>query len=77
MARTMVGEYKTLERFWSEAMNTACHAINRLYHHRLLKKMAYELLTVTNPMFHTFVYLEANATYWLREVDIQSLLLKL
>jgi hypothetical protein len=45
MARMMLGEYKTLERFWSEAMNTACHAINRLYLYCLLKKMTYELLT--------------------------------
>jgi hypothetical protein len=29
MARTMLGEFKTPERFWSEAVNTACHAINR------------------------------------------------
>jgi transposase InsO family protein len=28
MARTMLGEYKTPERFWSEAVNTAYHAIN-------------------------------------------------
>jgi hypothetical protein len=39
MARMMLGEYKTLERCWSEAVNTACHAINRLYLHHLLKKM--------------------------------------
>jgi transposase InsO family protein len=26
MARTMLGEFKTPERFWSEAVNTACHA---------------------------------------------------
>jgi hypothetical protein len=45
MARTMLGEFKTPERFWSEAVNTACHAINRLYLHRLLKKTSYELLT--------------------------------
>jgi hypothetical protein len=45
MARTMLGEYKTPEQFWSEAVNTACHAINRLYLHRLLKKTTYELLT--------------------------------
>jgi transposase InsO family protein len=38
MARTMLGEYKTPERFWSKAVNTTCHAINRLYLHRLLKK---------------------------------------
>jgi hypothetical protein len=49
MARTMLGEYKTSERFWSEAMNTACHAINRLYLHRLLKKTSYELLTGNKP----------------------------
>jgi transposase InsO family protein len=29
MARTMLGEFKTPERFWSEAVNTACHAIMR------------------------------------------------
>jgi hypothetical protein len=30
-------------------VNTACHAINRLYLHCLLKKTAYELLTGKNP----------------------------
>jgi hypothetical protein len=54
MAKTMLGEYKMLEQFWSEAVNTTCHAINRLYLHRLLKKMTYELLTGTNPMFLIF-----------------------
>jgi hypothetical protein len=49
MARTMLEEFKTPERFWSEAMNTACHAINRLYLHRLLKKTSYELLTGNKP----------------------------
>jgi transposase InsO family protein len=48
-ARTMLGEYKTPERFWSEAMNTACRAINRLYLHCLLKKTSYELLTGNKP----------------------------
>jgi hypothetical protein len=57
MARTMLGEFKTPERFWSEAVNTACHAINRLYLHRLLKKTSYELLTGNKPnvsYFHVF-----------------------
>jgi hypothetical protein len=49
MARTMLGEYKTPEQFWSEAVNTACHTINRLYLHRLLKKTLYELLTGNKP----------------------------
>jgi transposase InsO family protein len=33
MARTMLDEYKTSDRFWAEAVNTACYAINRLYLH--------------------------------------------
>jgi transposase InsO family protein len=49
MARTMLEEYKTHEWFWSEAVNTACHAINGLYLHRLLKKTSYELLTRNKP----------------------------
>ena len=56
---------------------SACHAINRLYLHRLFKNTVYELLTVTNPMFLIFVYLEANGTFGLREVGIQNLLPKL
>jgi hypothetical protein len=54
MTRTMLGEYKTLERFWSDAVNTGCHAINRLYLHRLLKKMAYQLLTGNKPYVSYF-----------------------
>jgi hypothetical protein len=57
MARTMLGEYKTPEWFWSKAMNTACHAINRLYLYRLLKKTSYKLLTGNKPnvsYFHVF-----------------------
>jgi transposase InsO family protein len=44
MARTMLDEYKTSDRFWAEAINTACYSINRLYLHRILKKTLYELL---------------------------------
>jgi hypothetical protein len=49
MARTMLDEYKTSDRFWAEAVNTACYAINRLYLHRILKKTSYELLTGKKP----------------------------
>jgi transposase InsO family protein len=45
MARTMLDEYKTPDRFWAEAINTACYSINLLYLHRILKKTSYELLT--------------------------------
>jgi hypothetical protein len=49
MARTMLDEYKTSDRFWAEAVNTACYAINRLYLHRILKMTSYELLTGKKP----------------------------
>jgi hypothetical protein len=49
MARTMLDEYKTSDRFWAEAVNTTCYAINRLYLHRILKKTSYELLTGKKP----------------------------
>jgi hypothetical protein len=48
MARTMLDEYKTSDRFWVEAVNTACYS-NRLYLHRILKKTSYELLTGKKP----------------------------
>jgi hypothetical protein len=49
MARTMLDEYKTSDRFWAEAVNTACYAINRLYLHRILKKTSYEVFTGKKP----------------------------
>jgi hypothetical protein len=49
MARTMLEEYKTLDRFWVEAINTACYSINRLYLHHILKKTSYKLFTSKNP----------------------------
>ena len=39
MARTMLDEYKTSDLFWSDAVNIAFHAINRLYLHKKLKKL--------------------------------------
>jgi hypothetical protein len=53
----MLGEYKTLKRFWSKVVNTACHTINCNYLHHLLKKTTYELLTSNKPnisYFHVF-----------------------
>jgi hypothetical protein len=49
MARTMLDEYKTPDRFWAKAINTACYSINRLYLHRILKKTSYELPTGKKP----------------------------
>src|SRR6266540_1806256 len=53
-ARTMLDEYKTSDQFWAKSVNTACHAINRLYLYKILKKTAYELLTGNKPKVHYF-----------------------
>jgi reverse gyrase len=76
MARTMLDEYKTLDRFWAEVIDTACYSINRLYLHRILKKTSYELLIGKSPMFLIIEFLGANALFLLKEVEIQNLLLK-
>jgi hypothetical protein len=49
MARTMLDEYKTSDRFWTEVVNTACHTTNRIYLHKLVQKTPYELLTGNKP----------------------------
>jgi transposase InsO family protein len=53
-ARTMLDEYKTPDNFWAEAVNTVCHAINRLYLHKVYKKTSYELLTGNKPKVDYF-----------------------
>jgi hypothetical protein len=45
MIRIMLDEYKTFDHFWAEVVNTTCHANNRLYLHKLLKKTSHEFLT--------------------------------
>jgi hypothetical protein len=54
MARTILDEYKTSDRFWAEAVNMACHATNCLYLHKLIKKTPYELLTGNKPNISYF-----------------------
>jgi hypothetical protein len=50
----MLDDYGTLERFWAKAINTACHATNRVYLHRLLEKTPYELLVGRKPNISYF-----------------------
>ncbi|WVZ58437.1 hypothetical protein U9M48_008713, partial [Paspalum notatum var. saurae] len=54
LARSMLDEYGTSEKFWAEAINTACYASNRLYPHRLLDKTPYELLNGRKPNISYF-----------------------
>jgi hypothetical protein len=60
MTRTMLDEYKTSDQFWVEVINTMCHATNRLYLHKLLKKTSYELLTGNKPNVSYFRVFESK-----------------
>jgi hypothetical protein len=65
MARTMLDEYKTPRHFWIEAIDTACHIINRVYLHKFFKKTAYELLTDKKPNVSYFKVFGAKC--WIRD----------
>jgi transposase InsO family protein len=76
MARTMLDEYNTSDRFWAMAVNTACHATNHPYLHKFLKKTPYELLTVTSQMSLILEFLEVTAMFFKRDLNLLNLLLK-
>src|SRR3954462_9578484 len=65
MARTMLDEYKTPRRFCVDAIDTACHLINRVYLHKFFKKTAYELLTDKKPNVSYFKVFGAKC--WIRD----------
>ncbi|XP_073354653.1 uncharacterized protein [Aegilops tauschii subsp. strangulata] len=52
--RTMMAEFKSPYNFWAEAINTACHASNRLYLRKGLNKTPYEILTGNKPNLKYF-----------------------
>jgi hypothetical protein len=60
MAKTILAEYKTPDRFWAEAINTASYSINPLYLHQILKKTSYELLTGKKPNVYYFRVFESK-----------------
>jgi hypothetical protein len=50
----MLDEYKTPDSFWAEAINTTCHAANRIYLHKYLNKTPYEIIIGNKPSVHYF-----------------------
>jgi hypothetical protein len=54
MAKSMLAEYNVSDSYRTEAINTACHASNRLYCPKLLKKSPYEFLIGTKPSISYF-----------------------
>jgi hypothetical protein len=54
LARVILDDYDTPERFWAEAINTACHITNQVYLHQLLEKTPSELLVGRKPNISYF-----------------------
>ena len=54
LARAMLDDYGISQRFWAKAINTACHASNRVYLHRFSKKSPYDLLIGRKPNISYF-----------------------
>ena len=66
MARSMLSEYNVSDSFWAKAINTACHASNRLYCHRFGCSLE------ESQIYHTLECLVANAIFSKRELGYQS-----
>ena len=49
MARTMLAESSLPKKFWAEAINIACHILNRAVVRPILNKTPYELLRGKKP----------------------------
>ena len=49
MARKMLAESGLPKKFWAEAINTACHILNRAMVRPILNKISYELLKGKKP----------------------------
>jgi transposase InsO family protein len=60
MARSMLSEYNVSDSFWAEAINTACHAFNRLYCHRFHNKTPYELFIRRKPNISYFLVFDCK-----------------
>jgi hypothetical protein len=54
MARSMLAESNVSYSYWAKAINTAYHASNRLYCHKLMKKTPDELLIGRKPNISYF-----------------------
>jgi hypothetical protein len=54
LARTMLHEYTIPKFLWAEAVNTACHVVNRVSLHPIIKKTPYELWIGRNPNLSYF-----------------------
>jgi hypothetical protein len=76
MARTMLEDYKSSDRFWVETVNTTCYTINQLYLHQILTKTSYKLLTGKKPNVSYFRVFGGKWFILIKEVEILDFILK-
>ena len=78
LARTMLCETNLPKHLWAEAINTACHVLNRLSIRSILKKTPYEFLYGKQPFvfhFHPFgckCFIHSNGKDNLGKFDAKS-----
>lgn len=72
LARAMLDDYSTSEDFWAEAINTACHATNRVYLHRLLGRHLMSSSLGGNPTSPTFGSSVTSASSTKRKGSVNS-----
>jgi hypothetical protein len=72
MARAMLAEFKSPYNFWAEAINTACHATNRLYLRKGLNKTPYEILTSNKHNIKYFRVFGCKCFYFKKGVHLSK-----
>jgi hypothetical protein len=72
MARTMLAEFKSPYNFWAKAINTACHASNRLYLYKGLNKTPYEILIEKKPNIKYFWVFGCKCYYLKKGVHLSK-----
>jgi hypothetical protein len=68
----MLAEFKSLYNFWAKAINTACHATNRLYLCKGLNKTPNEILTGNKPNIKYFRVFGCKCFYLKKDVHLSK-----
>jgi transposase InsO family protein len=77
MARTMLDEYKTSNRFWAEAVNTVATPSTGYIYTESSRRHHTNSSLVKSQMFHILESLVADVLFLLKEVENPNLLLRL
>jgi hypothetical protein len=77
MARTMLDEYKTSDRFWARQLTPPATPSTGSTFTESSRRHLTNSSPVKSPMFHILESLVANALFLLKEVENPNLLLRL